>query len=106
MATDGPTPPPCDKDVYGHGHTILHCATAGPCAFENWVKKVAQDSGQRVDWHYVGGLAAVLYIGDYHKVLSSLNKFRQELDDQIAAVYSDFPGRNLWTIFPEEPSWQ
>lgn len=39
---------------------------------EAWVQRVAEESEQRVDWHYVAGRANVLYIGDYARVREAI----------------------------------
>jgi hypothetical protein len=62
MATDGPTPPPCDSEIFWDGETIAILAGSS-CAIEEWVKEVASRSGERVDWHYAGGRANVLCLG-------------------------------------------
>lgn len=64
----GDSPPPCRPDIYERG---LHvCILAGPRAvqIEEYVKECAAATGQAVDWHYVGGRANVLTIGDVTKV--------------------------------------
>lgn len=35
---------------------------------EAWAKRLALDSGQKVDWHFVGGRAVVKALGDLEKV--------------------------------------
>jgi len=79
-------PTPCDREIFKDGLGI--CALdAGRWQAEEWVRKVAQKSGQRVDWHYSGGRANVLYIGDYDRVLAAVNALRGELDGSILAIY-------------------
>lgn len=48
---------------------------------EDFVKKVAEYSGQQVDWGYSCGIADVFFIGDYNKVRKTVLKFKPELDD-------------------------
>jgi len=59
---------PCDPDVFREGKPLLAADTSDPnCradGFEAWVKDLATRSGQRIDWHYSGGVAQVLYLGD------------------------------------------
>lgn len=68
MATDGPTPTPCATDIYRNGQHVGMLASGmegpGACAIEEWVNRLAEASGQRVDWHYSGGRANVLCVGD------------------------------------------
>jgi len=47
---------------------------------EEWVQKVAKASGQKVDWHYSGGVANVLYLGDHARVLAAVERLRPELE--------------------------
>ena len=68
MATDGPTPPPCDLDILKRGSVVFVGDTLPSNAMERWVKRVAELSGQRVDWHFLGGYARVLALGDLHRV--------------------------------------
>ena len=44
------------------------------------MQSVAKESGQQVDWHYSGGIANVLYIGDHAKVLAAVKKLRPMLE--------------------------
>jgi hypothetical protein len=59
----------CDPEVFHHGAPLLladtdECRATG---FELWVQAVAKASGQPVDWHYSGGVAQVLVLGDMAK---------------------------------------
>ena len=63
MATDGPTPPPCDSEIFQRGAPV--CLVTGPSnAVERWVHDLHVLSDSRVDWHYSGGIAQVLHLGD------------------------------------------
>lgn len=70
--------PPCAPDIFKNGHSI--CTIDG-CSHrvEEWVKAVAKESGQRVDWHYSGGIANVLYLGDYAAVAKAVALLGPEL---------------------------
>lgn len=59
MATDGPTPAPCNDWLYRHGETVGVFDTFGANNFEFLVKAVAAFTGKELDWHYVGGRAVV-----------------------------------------------
>jgi hypothetical protein len=80
MATDGPTPPPCDKRIFEEGVCVLITHSIPSCAMEGWVKKVAAESGQPVDWHFAGGRAVVLALGDTDRVRAAMEKLRPEHD--------------------------
>ncbi len=63
MATDGPTPAPCDREIFLKGEPIAFLD--GPSnAVERWVRAIAEKAKARVDWHYSGGTAQVLFLGD------------------------------------------
>jgi hypothetical protein len=75
-------PEPCDKDVFTSGKPLMAANTWYPednpiraDGFEKWVQKIAKESGQKVDWHYSGGIAQVLYLGDKDKILEACEKF-------------------------------
>ncbi len=88
MATDGPTPPPCDPDILQKGTTV--CVVDGRAnAVERWVKAVATRANAQVDWHYVGGRANVLHLGDeasHQCVLNAIDALKGELDGHILGV--------------------
>jgi hypothetical protein len=69
-----PDPTPCADAIFRDGTPIL-AADTGPVGgnhiFEAWVRVVAKTSGQPVDWHYSGGRAQVLALGDLDAVRSA-----------------------------------
>lgn len=88
MATDGPDPKPCDPDIFKKGKGI--CVIDGSSnAVENWVKKIAQEANAKVDWHYSGGRANVLHLGNKtsrQRVLVAIDKFKDQLNGTILSV--------------------
>lgn len=64
---------PCDLDVYESGIAvaIVH-DPGGAAAIDAWVLLIRRESGQRVDWHYVGGRGVVKVIGDVDAVRTVL----------------------------------
>jgi hypothetical protein len=88
MATDGPDPPPCDPDIFKHGVGV--CVLDGPSnAVERWVKLVAKTAKARVDWHYSGGRANVLHLGDKksrQRVLDAIKELEPKLKGRILSV--------------------
>jgi hypothetical protein len=74
-----PSPPPCNDKVFKKGHSAI---ILDGCSHrvEKWVKAVAKESGQAVDWHYSGGRANVLYVGDFKKVQAAIEKLLPELE--------------------------
>jgi hypothetical protein len=78
----------CDAEVFQKGQPLLMATTGevgGNKLFESWVQKVAKASGQRVDWHYSGGIAQVLVLGDWQKARDAAVDLESELpeDQQI-----------------------
>jgi hypothetical protein len=63
VATDGPTPKPCDPKIFEDGEIV--CMLEGSSnRVENWVRSVAEKAKAQVDWHYAGGRAMILHLGD------------------------------------------
>lgn len=96
MATDGPTPKPCDPDIFKNGEGV--CVLDGSSnAIERWVKSVAKKADAKVDWHYSGGRANVLHLGDdasRQRVFNAIEELKEELDGTILnaggpALYRD-----------------
>lgn len=72
----------CNSEIFKDGHAI--CALdACMHRAELWVKTVAAESGQRMDWHYSGGRANVLYIGDYDKVSDAVKHLTTDLSKHV-----------------------
>lgn len=86
MSTASDDPPACDREVFEKGLGVA-ALDARMHAAEAWVKKVAAASGQRVDWHYSGGVANVLYLGDYAKVTQAIEQLKGELDGRIMRIF-------------------
>lgn len=79
-------PPECDQEVFKDGQAV--CAIdARMWAAEEWVKKVREKSGQRVDWHYSGGRGNVLFLGDYSAVMKAVMELEPELDGQLLTIF-------------------
>jgi hypothetical protein len=88
MATDGPTPAPCNPDIFKNGQGI--CVVDGSSnAVERWVQQVAKAANAQVDWHYSGGRANVLHLGDEEsrlRVLQVISNLESELDGSLLSV--------------------
>lgn len=88
MATDGPTPPDCDRDVFQHGETIA-TGYGSSNAVERWVKTVAAASETRLDWHYTGGMVNILFLGtpeERVRAEQQLEKMRHDLDGELYRI--------------------
>jgi hypothetical protein len=72
----------CDADVFKHGHAI---ALLDACMHRAEVFRLAvvQESGQSVDWHYSGGRANMLYLGDFAKVDAAVSKLAPMLETTL-----------------------
>jgi hypothetical protein len=71
--------------VYDHGTTLAYLdARSAPA--EEWVRKVAVLSGQRVDWHYFGGRAHVMFLGNHAKAVLAVLRLQKELDGKILSL--------------------
>lgn len=88
MATDGPTPAPCKRDIFEKGRGV--CVIDGSSnAVERWVQSVAKKANAQVDWHYSGGRANVLHLGDdasRQRVLNVIHELEGELNGTILNV--------------------
>jgi hypothetical protein len=88
MATDRPDPAPCDPEIFWRGEGV--CVVDGSSnAVERWVQAVAKRAKAQVDWHYSGGRANVLHLGDdasRQRVLGVINELEGELEGRILSV--------------------
>lgn len=78
----------CDSEVFRKGKGV--CTIYGNYnAVERWVRLVAQKSGARVDWHYSGGRANVLHLGNKRsrrRVLKAIKELESELEGYILSI--------------------
>ena len=79
MATDGSDPEPCDPEILRNGEVVFKTDTIPSNAMEDWVREVAQKSGQRVDWCYQGGIAFVLALGDIDAVKRAIDSLETKI---------------------------
>jgi len=87
MATDGP-PDPCDQEIFQKGSPIVILDAASNAA-ENWVQTVAKKAKARLDWHYSGGRAQVLHLGDEEsaaQVYVAIEELKSTLKGRILQV--------------------
>lgn len=66
----------CDGDIFKNGTPICIC-DARSVAMEAWVQSVAKQANAKLDWHYSGGRAQVLHLGDEDSELRA----RQAIED-------------------------
>ena len=74
MGTDGPDPTPCDDEVFRKGIHVATWPSWGANCVEAFVQRIAELSGQRVDWHYAAGRVIVKALGDITKVMKTIEQ--------------------------------
>lgn len=103
MSTDGPTPPDCNTEIFQKGEGL--CIVDGSSnAVERWVQAVAKKANARVDWHYCGGRANVLHLGDAasrERALAAVHELEGELKGNIMSVNGPALFRNGVDPVPE-----
>ena len=72
--------PECDGELWKRGEHIATIIDLKPETIEDVVKSAAKSSGQRIDWHYVGGRACVRALGDLNSARNSLQEGLQPYD--------------------------
>jgi hypothetical protein len=80
----------CDQDVYNNGVEVFLTHTIAAKDIEKWVQAVAKLSGQKVDWHYAGGRAIILTLGDTYKVKEAIKNLRSMHDEAYRKASSEF----------------
>lgn len=91
MATDGKTPQPCDPEIFQKGQPVA-ALDGSSNAVERWVKVVASKANARVDWHYSGGVAQVLHLGDAQsrtRVMDTMRELAPQLQGRILKYFAD-----------------
>ncbi len=66
--------PDCDPEIYAKGITVFVLASMSTNDIESWVRLLAVESGEPVDWHFVGGRACVRTTGDIGNVRTAIRK--------------------------------
>jgi hypothetical protein len=56
-------PTPCNKDIFKDGKCVA-MYSAGMIVMEGLVREANRKKGIEMDWHYAGGIAVVLTLGD------------------------------------------
>ncbi len=88
MAKGRPILAQCDPEIFENGKGV--CVVSGePDDVERWVRLVAKKANAKVDWHYSGGRASVLHLGDEasrQRVLSAINELKSKIKGHILSV--------------------
>lgn len=103
MSTDGPTPAPCDEEIFQKGKTVV-VVYGSSNAIERYVQSIAKKANARVDWHFSGGRANVLHLGDADsraRVESALDELPPQPPVEILyRVADNEPGLYRATVTP------
>lgn len=75
----------CDINIYEKGSTVFVVGDWTSEKMDEWVKKVAKQSGEKVDWHYEGGRARIRGLGDLEKIRNTIKAMLPELNEGITA---------------------
>ncbi len=81
-------PPSCDTEIFQNGEGVC-LVDGGRWQVENWVKEIAKKANARVDWHYSGGVANILHLGDdasRQRVLDAINELAPSLEGDIMRI--------------------
>jgi len=91
----------CDREVFKTGIAVMVTHTISSNDVEAWVRKVAEYSGQKVDWHYMGGRAVIRAVGDIDAVDAVIQELLPEHDD----LYKKASAAYDIGIVCEPPRW-
>jgi hypothetical protein len=69
---------PCDSKIYEKGIVVAIIADRNAQEIESLVTDARKQTGQRVDWHYIGGRGVIKVIGNTEKVI---NYFRPHFNN-------------------------
>jgi hypothetical protein len=80
----------CNKNVFQYGTPVMVTHTIEPRELDIWVKKVAQESGQQVDWHYFSARAIIRAIGNIQIVDSVIQRLLPEHDELYVQAHQKY----------------
>lgn len=63
---------PCADDCY-QSKGILVVSGPRPTVLDAWCEAVREESGEKLDWHYMGGRAVFRSPGDYQKIAQAIH---------------------------------
>jgi hypothetical protein len=101
VASDGPTPPNCDKDIYLNGTVVLITHTIPSNAMERWVQAVNRISGQSVDWYYLQGKAIVKTTGNVSMVKEAIEYLKPVHDALYVEAFNKINEKEPYRFNPE-----
>ena len=84
-------PPPTNPLIFHHGETVA-ALDARKIQAEHWVRLVARQAKAQVDWHYSGGVANVLHLGDAAsraRVVAAMQRLEGRLKGHLMHIYEE-----------------
>jgi len=81
----------CDEGIFKNGKSVA-ALDANSVDAEAWVQEVAKRANAKVDWHYSGGIAHVLHLGDAEsraRVMQTIEELRTSLNGTILRLYGE-----------------
>jgi len=94
----------CDEEVYLKGEVVFITNTIASGKIEEWVKNLRQQSGQKVDWHWMGGRAVVRALGDIPAVRDAIVSQMARHDDLFNEATAKL-GLRPGVVDPPRPDW-
>lgn len=82
-------PPSCDPAIFTHGESIA-ALDARKDPAERWVRLIARRANAKLDWHYSGGVAHVLHLGDAdsrERVVATMCALESRLKGRLMQIY-------------------
>lgn len=82
------TPEACNSDIFKNGKSVAQIVQSNGMRswhIEDFIKSVAAATNTQTDWHYSGGIAQVLTLGDAAIVVAKI----KELWPAIQKIYPD-----------------
>ncbi len=74
---------PCSHEMFKGGKYVCLISGGSARLIDRFVKEVAEYSDQPVDWHYMGGRARVVTIGDTAKVWDAICCLHLHIQDAM-----------------------
>lgn len=95
----------CDQEVYDKGEIVFVTNTIRSSRMEEWVQKIAQDSGQRVDWHQFAGRPVMKALGNLHEVRKAIVKNKDMHDQYFQEALNELRSFRDDETFAQESAW-
>lgn len=97
----------CDLEIFENGKPVA-ALDARSADAEEWVQAVAKQAGAKVDWHFSGGVAQVLHLGDADsraRVMQVITELADQLNGSIMWLFEEgAQGLHRSNITPTPPN--